>query len=181
MIDKEAIRAAAEAATPGPWRPEIGDDYADVTLQDGQPLADCHYIDKRCFDTARYIARMDPATTLALLDELEAKRCACKWEGDDATVCELCMAHRFVVEAQVSPYRTDLATATEALREIGNQKGDVFAIRGEFPERTIPVVELSNTVLRCAKIAGDALAKLTETKPPDAGDTVLLRQPPEEV
>ena len=119
MIDKEAIRAAAEAATPGPWRPEIGDDYADVTLQDGQPLADCHYIDKRCFDTARYIARMDPATTLALLDELEAKRCACKWEGDDATVCELCMAHRFVVEAQVSPYRTDLATATEALREIG--------------------------------------------------------------
>ena len=71
MIDKEAIRAAAEAATPGPWRPEIGDDYADVTLQDGQPLADCHYIDKRCFDTARYIALMDPDTTVALLDELE--------------------------------------------------------------------------------------------------------------
>ena len=77
--------------------------------------------------------------------------------------------------------RANLAATTEALREIGNQKGDVFAIRGEFPERTIPVVELSNTVLRCAKIAGDALAKLTETKPPDAGDTVLLRQPPEEV
>jgi len=46
----------------------------------------------------------------------EAKPCSCAWADDGCTVMELCMAHRFVVEAQVSPYRTDLATATEALR-----------------------------------------------------------------
>ena len=74
-LDVSAIREAAEKATPGPWR----------TWNDGHVGAPEHHIggivmptegsrmDQRMPD-ADYIATMDPPTTLALLDALDAAR-----------------------------------------------------------------------------------------------------------
>ena len=72
-IDLEAIKARAEAATPGPWWHEWvdGDDWWAVY---GQPTGDmvCPEV---CTmgspDEAAYIAAVNPAVVLGLLDEIE--------------------------------------------------------------------------------------------------------------
>ena len=71
-IDKQALRTAAENATPGEW---CTDDYhgviADAGLNANYYIASCSGPDNR--HNKRFIAAANPATVLALLDELEAK------------------------------------------------------------------------------------------------------------
>lgn len=71
-IDKRALRTAAENATPGEW---CTDDYhgviADAGLNANYYIASCSGPDNR--SNKRFIAAANPATLLALLDELEAK------------------------------------------------------------------------------------------------------------
>lgn len=71
-IDKQALRTAAENATPGEW---CTDDYhgviADAGLNANYYIASCSGPDNR--SNKRFIAAANPATVLALLDELEAK------------------------------------------------------------------------------------------------------------
>lgn len=75
--DKAKLRAAAEKATPGPWHDCDDEDIATVA-----PGADCSsaesfiavQFDNR--DDARYIAAVNPAVILALLDELAALQAA---------------------------------------------------------------------------------------------------------
>ncbi|EBP0846778.1 ead/Ea22-like family protein [Salmonella enterica] len=69
-INYQALRIAAENATPGEW---CTDDYgviADAGLNANYYIASCSGPDNRA--NKRFIAAANPATVLALLDELEA-------------------------------------------------------------------------------------------------------------
>ncbi|HAH3037911.1 ead/Ea22-like family protein [Escherichia coli] len=70
-INYQALRLAAENATPGEW---CADDYhgviADAGLNANYYIASCSGPDNRA--NKRFIADANPATVLALLDELEA-------------------------------------------------------------------------------------------------------------
>ena len=69
-INYQALRLAAENATPGEW---CADDYhgviADAGLNANYYIASCSGPDNRA--NKRFIAAANPATVLALLDELE--------------------------------------------------------------------------------------------------------------
>ncbi|WP_105492323.1 ead/Ea22-like family protein [Escherichia coli] len=69
-IDYQALRMAAENATPGEW---CSDDYhgviADAGLNANYYIASCSGPDNR--SNKRFIAAANPAAVLALLDELE--------------------------------------------------------------------------------------------------------------
>ncbi|WP_141219529.1 ead/Ea22-like family protein, partial [Escherichia coli] len=69
-IDYQALRLAAENATPGEW---CADDYhgviADAGLNANYYIASCSGPDNR--SNKRFIAAANPATVLALLDERE--------------------------------------------------------------------------------------------------------------
>ena len=84
-IYKQALRTAAENATPGEW---CTDDYhgviADAGLNANYYIASCSGPDNR--SNKRFIAAANPATVLALLDELEAK--------DRRIEEEICRANR---------------------------------------------------------------------------------------
>ncbi|EMO5717485.1 ead/Ea22-like family protein [Enterobacter bugandensis] len=75
-IDKRALREAAEKATQGPWVEKRGE----VTTADYE-VEGATYLDHICnceivgteSPNAEFIAAANPATVLALLDELEAK------------------------------------------------------------------------------------------------------------
>ncbi|MBG0639711.1 ead/Ea22-like family protein [Enterobacter asburiae] len=73
-IDKQALREAAEKATPGKWR------YLKTTpFMDAEISAENHtrvvnlLAGDVTLDNSEFIAAANPATVLALLDELEAK------------------------------------------------------------------------------------------------------------
>lgn len=70
-INKQALREASENATPGEW---CADDMfgvvADAGLNGNFYIATCSGPDNR--DNKRFISAANPATVLALLDELEA-------------------------------------------------------------------------------------------------------------
>lgn len=70
-INKQVLREAAEKATPGDW---CSDDrhgvIADSGLNGNYYIASCSGPEHR--DNKRFIAAANPATVLALLDELEA-------------------------------------------------------------------------------------------------------------
>ncbi|MEB6544015.1 ead/Ea22-like family protein [Escherichia coli] len=72
-INYQALRMAAENATPGEW---CTDDYygviADAGLNGNYYIALCAGPDKRA--NKRFIAAANPAAVLALLDELEAAK-----------------------------------------------------------------------------------------------------------
>lgn len=76
-IDKHALRDAAEKATPGPWG--IARNGKTITSNQSHPVAvvteDFHRLlaNGKTGGDAEFIAAANPATVLALLDELEAK------------------------------------------------------------------------------------------------------------
>lgn len=96
-INKQALREAAENATPGEW---CADDMfgvvADAGLNGNFYIATCSGPDNR--DNKRFIAAANPATVLALLDELD------KWKQESS-------AWQAVAEKQ-------LALATNAEQKI---------------------------------------------------------------
>ena len=67
-IDKQALREAATEATQGGWYVDY--DF-DVCHESGAFLAETH--GDNLVQNAKFIAAANPATVLALLDELEAK------------------------------------------------------------------------------------------------------------
>ncbi|KKY90244.1 hypothetical protein OA46_04565 [Enterobacter cloacae] len=76
-IDKRALREAAEKATPGPWG--IARNGKTITSNQSHPVAviteDFHRMlaNGKTGGDAEFISAVNPATVLALLDELEAK------------------------------------------------------------------------------------------------------------
>ena len=85
MLDREALRRLAEAATPGPWHIEIeseGGDFGSIISTSITGVkAEKDWIFRLDDDygtgaaprhDSKYIAAANPQTILALLDELEA-------------------------------------------------------------------------------------------------------------
>ncbi|WP_406854935.1 ead/Ea22-like family protein [Salmonella enterica] len=72
-IDKRALREVAERATPGNWR-RTSSLFNGITVTPfslcGEEVTLAHTVEKR---DAEFIAAANPATVLALLDELETK------------------------------------------------------------------------------------------------------------
>ena len=74
-IDKQALREAAERATPGDWKYStfdcaITDDTSSLAIV---RMDSGHLNDEQSALNGAFIAAANPATVLALLDELEAK------------------------------------------------------------------------------------------------------------
>ncbi|HIF2250244.1 TPA: ead/Ea22-like family protein [Salmonella enterica] len=86
-IDKQALREAAEKATPGNWR-RASSRFNGITVTPfslcGEEVTLAHTVEKR---DAEFIVAANPATVLALLDELEAagKTSAARLEAIDRT------------------------------------------------------------------------------------------------
>ena len=75
MTDLTTLRRLAEAATPGPWQadgPYVS--YGILSVAGAQ--IDIAMPDRQAIANAAYTAAMNPATTLALLDELAELRSA---------------------------------------------------------------------------------------------------------
>lgn len=96
-IDKAKLKALAEAATPGPWHAEndrhegsINADYRHI----GMVSMFCRVREdvERNFANQRFIAAANPATTLALLAEIERLeligRISCNFDGYKAVLDE---------------------------------------------------------------------------------------------
>ncbi|EDE8444649.1 ead/Ea22-like family protein, partial [Salmonella enterica subsp. enterica serovar Pomona] len=97
-IDKQALREAAEKATPGNWR-RASSRFNGITVTPfslcGEEVTLAHTVEKR---DAEFIAAANPATMLALLDEnIQLQR------GKDAT------------EAVALALRDDMRDAREQL------------------------------------------------------------------
>ena len=75
-IDKQALREAAEKATPGEWKRMMRNSDELMTTFHGIAIGNVFVeltTGKRDIFDAEFIAAANPATVLALLDELEAK------------------------------------------------------------------------------------------------------------
>jgi hypothetical protein len=75
-IDKRALRELATRATPGPWEEENGEVWIMRNGTANSILTSICGDDtsgQQDFDNARFISAANPATVLALLDELEAR------------------------------------------------------------------------------------------------------------
>ena len=98
-INYQALRMAAENATPGEW---CSDDYgliADAGLNANYYIASCSGPDNRA--NKRFIAAANPATVLALLDEREAqsKRIAELETNLAALAAENAGLNKFIVQS----------------------------------------------------------------------------------
>lgn len=72
-VDTEAIREAAEKATSGPWVVATRGRHVRPEAQKHRDWSVCQPVTVK---DAKYIATMDPPTTLALLDALDEARAA---------------------------------------------------------------------------------------------------------
>ncbi|HCM1930528.1 TPA: ead/Ea22-like family protein [Salmonella enterica subsp. salamae serovar 51:c:-] len=70
-IDKRALREVAERATKGEWSVQFGDEIYSTDGVENQQIAMVFSINDE--SDAEFIAAANPATVLALLDELETK------------------------------------------------------------------------------------------------------------
>ncbi|HAO9089270.1 TPA: ead/Ea22-like family protein, partial [Escherichia coli] len=99
-INYQALRMAAENATPGEW---CSDDYygviADAGLNANYYIASCSGPDNRA--NKRFIAAANPATVLALLDEREvqSKRIAELETNLAALAAENAGLNKFIVQS----------------------------------------------------------------------------------
>ena len=113
-IDKQALRTAAENATPGEW---CTDDYhgviADAGLNANYYIASCSGPDNR--HNKRFIAAANPATVLALLDELEVATDACNgWQRKFAEADERLQA----AEKRIAELESDNAYIRNRHKEL---------------------------------------------------------------
>ena len=90
-IDKQALREAAEKATPGEWKRMMRNSDELMTTFHGVAIGNVFVeltTGKRDIFDAEFIAAANPATVLALLDELEeSQRLRLKFQEAN---CELC-------------------------------------------------------------------------------------------
>ncbi len=136
-IDKQALRTAAENATPGEW---CIDDYhrviADAGLNANYYIASCSGPDNR--SNKRFIAAANPATVLALLDELEAK---------DQRIAEL--------EAREKSLRTVGVMSQKAFQRLEGRESRFIALWPR-PEIYLPRKRPGDGVIVYARVAGAA-------------------------
>ncbi len=126
-INYQALRMAAENATPGEW---CSDDYygviADAGLNANYYIASCSGPDNRA--NKRFIAAANPATVLALLDEREvqSKRIAELETNLAALAAENAGLNKFIVQS-------------------------CYVFDGEQDDLILPSLHMANRELRRAK------------------------------
>ncbi|EED0144851.1 ead/Ea22-like family protein [Escherichia coli] len=128
-INYQALRMAAENATPGEW---CADDYygviADAGLNANYYIASCSGPDNRA--NKRFIAAADPATVLALLDEREAQ---------SKRIAELTDA----LTQMINAHKTTMRSGYERIIECGGDCDSPEMMISESPE-----IRMAETVLK---------------------------------
>ncbi|MDZ5639022.1 ead/Ea22-like family protein [Enterobacter sp. A103] len=123
-IDKRALREAAEKATPGDWKYStfdcaITDDTSSLAIV---RMDSGHLNDEQSALNGAFIAAANPATVLALLDELKAKgKRIAELEAREVVLPQrYSMLHRVDFD---EPYHTEMAykqhQVLEALHDAG--------------------------------------------------------------
>ncbi|MBA7722116.1 ead/Ea22-like family protein [Escherichia coli] len=125
-IDYQALRMAAENATPGEW---CTDDYhgviADAGLNANYYIASCSGPDNR--SNKRFIAAANPAAVLALLDELEY------YKSREERVTKLVMDNSTSWDALYKKLEAaEKRIAELEAREIKPAKGEVLVVVSGF-------------------------------------------------
>lgn len=132
-IDKQALREAAEKATPGEWKRMMRNSDELMTTFHGIAIGNVFVeltTGKRDIFDAEFIAASNPATMLALLDELEAKDKSISFLKDQL--------------AQLANFNPDwdkLEAATDSLRE---HMAELTAARKRIAELEAREVKLPN-------------------------------------
>ena len=128
-INYQALRMAAENATPGEW---CADDYygviADAGLNANYYIASCSGPDNRA--NKRFIAAADPVTVLALLDEREAQ---------SKRIAELTDA----LTQMINAHKTTMRSGYERIIECGGDCDSPEMMISESPE-----IRMAETVLK---------------------------------
>ncbi|EFO2855183.1 ead/Ea22-like family protein [Escherichia coli] len=128
-INYQALRMAAENATPGEW---CSDDYygviADAGLNANYYIASCSGPDNRA--NKRFIAAANPATVLALLDEREAQ---------SKRIAELTDA----LTQMINAHKTTMRSGYERIIECGGDCDSPEMMISESPE-----IRMAETVLK---------------------------------
>lgn len=137
-IDKRALREAAEKATPGPWG--IARNGKTITSNQSHPVAviteDFHRLldNGKTGGDAEFIASANPATVLALLDELEAKdrrnaelnSMLERWAVDRAqSASELDDAEKRIAELERKEQHSERQSVIDALSGSGEEWSDI--------------------------------------------------------
>ena len=85
-IDKQALRADAMEATGGSWVRESGEGWEEICCDDDQGNAGfiiAEFQGENATANRKFVQSVNPATVLALLDELEtAKKCIAELEAE---------------------------------------------------------------------------------------------------
>ena len=132
MIDTTKLRELAQNSTPGPWYTSAPSEHAVwYDIKDGRYLiadTSCSFTDD---GNAEYIAAANPATVLALLDELDRLRkvesatlqgekigCRCTYT-DNQTVDTECLYHR-AIRSERDRLRAELTAMREDLNDAGH-------------------------------------------------------------
>lgn len=125
-INYQALRLAAENATPGEW---CADDYygviADAGLNANYYIASCSGPDNRA--NKRFIATANPATVLALLDELEAAE-----NNLIDSECHVAELEEALRDKQALLEASEKRIAELEAREIKPAKGEVLVVVSGF-------------------------------------------------
>ncbi|EPJ7088548.1 ead/Ea22-like family protein [Citrobacter amalonaticus] len=132
-IDKQALREAAEKATPGPWRYLKSTPFmdAEISAKNNTRVVNLLNGDVTA-DNSEFIAAANPATVLELLDELEAAEKRIEAETDRANrehhrgfmmACKHLEEHANVhyadaAEMEIAALRQRIAELESALKEI---------------------------------------------------------------
>ncbi|WP_409243575.1 ead/Ea22-like family protein [Enterobacter cloacae] len=139
-IDKQALREAAEKATPGEWKRMMRNSDELMTTFHGIAIGNVFVeltTGKRDIFDAEFIAASNPATMLALLDELDAN------ERQNAELTE-------ALKQTVSGYKSCLRTGHERILDLG---GDC-----DSPEVMIagnPDIQLAEKLIAAAAAKGE--------------------------
>ncbi|EFB7395468.1 ead/Ea22-like family protein [Escherichia coli] len=166
-INYQALRMAAENATPGEW---CSDDYygviADAGLNANYYIASCSGPDNRA--NKRFIAAANPATVLAVLDEREAqsKRIAELETNLAALAAENAELNKFIVQScyVFDGEQDELSDAYICATDGGMpQTSATDAFLADV--RAVAFNELRAAFVRLAKVAGL-----------DDADTVTLKE-----
>ena len=163
-IDKRALREAAEKATPGPWG--IARDDKTITSNQSHPVAVVTEAFHRMLANgtaggdAEYISQANPATVLALLDELEAKDKSISFLKDQLAQLANFNPDWDKLEAATDSLREHMAELTAARKRIAELSHHLQNAH-EFIEHTEAFgYEASNGILCC----GDAQWNIDASK-----------------
>lgn len=169
MIDTDALRKLCKSATPGPWEQinhivftETGDlEWVVANARSGNSIID-----------AEFIAAANPATVLALLDELDRLRnvesatlqgekigCRCRYT-DNQTVDTECLYHRAIrserdrLRAELTAMREDMSDARSGWEQASAELNDAAQCTANQVQTIARLLQIEKAARNLAKVRG---------------------------